>query len=66
MAGGALLYHEFWIVPADEWTWQRIPLAVIAAGLFTVTLTKPGGLLGAFVSWFVRQDRERRTGGDDY
>lgn len=64
IAGAILLYHEFWVVPAKDYTWQRIPLLIVAAGLFTVTLTKPGGPLGALVSWFARQDQGRRTGGD--
>jgi hypothetical protein len=62
LGGAVLLYHEFFMV--NPYPAGRIPLLVVAAGLYTVTLTKPSGLLGGIVLRFVRQDRERRTGGD--
>lgn len=61
LAGAVLLYHEFFMV--NQYTAGRIPLLVVAAGLFTVTLTKPRGVLGGAVSRLVREDRERHTGG---
>lgn len=61
LGGAVLLYHEFFMV--NPYPYQRTPLLVVAAGLFTVTLTKPRGVLGGLVSRLVQQDRERHTGG---
>lgn len=55
LGGAVLLYHEFFLVPAKDYPPQRIALVVIAAGLFTNSLARPGSLLGPLVSWLTKR-----------